>query len=187
MFLQDPTKEYNIREISKKAKINYRLAFKGAMEFGKEGVIAVNKKGMMNLCRINLSADIPLYTYIEGLRRNLLQKRHAKIKVILHELEQISTYYFTALIFGSYAAGKERKNSDLDLLFIVPEQVDTEKFDAEIKSRLGQLSYRLDINVISEKGFLILKKEKKLNIAQEVVPNHILLRGAEAYYQLIAQ
>ena len=185
LFLEDPTKEYNILEISKSTKVNYRLAHTETMNLKKEGILSINKKGTMNICKINLSANIPLYAYIESLRTELFQKKQIKIKVVRHELDKISTCYYTALIFGSYAQGREREKSDLDLLFIVPDETDTGKFEGKVQTCLRLLSYHLDINVITEESFREMGRSQGLNIRTEVIKNHIILTGAEAYYRLL--
>jgi len=185
LFLEDPTKEYNIREVSKRTKVNYRLAYKEIMNLKREEIITIHRMGTMNICKIDLSANIPLYTYIEGLRRDTLQEKHAKVKVIQHELKNIPTVYFTALFFGSFAKGTLRKNSDIDILFIIPDKVNVESFEKNIHIHLHLLPYHLDINVIKEESFIEMGKNQGLNIRNEVVKNHIILTGAESYYKLL--
>ena len=89
-------------------------------------------------------------------------------------------------IFGSYARGDKNKNSDIDLLFIVPHTENTEKLRAEIENSLSVLSYNIDINIIKDSDFASLKNEKGINIRNQVIDNHIILYGAENYYRAIA-
>lgn len=187
LFLENPLKKYSIREISLMAKINYRLAYKEIISFEKKGIINIQKVGSSRICSINLTQDIPLYGYIESLRTKNFQKKHKAIKVIQNELDKILTKYYTLLLFGSYVQGKERKNSDLDLLFILPRGSNIEKFEQEIKFVLQSLSYTFDINVITEDSFLEMKGKQELNIVREVIKNHIILKGMEQYFELLAK
>jgi len=187
LFLSDPAQEYNIRGISTKTRVNYRLIYKEIMDLNKRSIINLRKIGKSSVCKIDLSQNIALFSYIESLRLDDFQKRGPKAKVILNELNKIDLIYYTAIIFGSYAQGKEKNNSDLDLLFIIPAGYNAEKAEQQISSRLGLLSYRLDINVITEDSFREMKGQNKLNLVNEVVKNHIILAGAEQYYRLLIQ
>ena len=90
------------------------------------------------------------------------------------------------LLRRSYAKGKQTKNSDIDLLFIVPDGKNIEQFKNKIENNLKILSYKIDINVISESDFINLKSEQNINIHNQIVNNHIILYGAENYYRLIS-
>ena len=185
LLVQDPTKEYTIREISKLTKINYRLAYLGALKLEKSGHLIIEKKGSGRMCKINLAADSNLFVYVENLRSVLFQNKVSKIKVIMKQIEKINYDYFTLLIFGSYVKNKQNSRSDLDLLFILPNGTNLNKFESEVKSVLSLLDYKIDLNIISEESFLEMKNQKELNILNETIKNHIILKGGEQYYSLL--
>lgn len=185
LFLANPKKDFTIREISLTAKINYRLVYEEVLDLNQKNLLAVRKKGSSKLCLINLSGDIPLYSYVEHLRLKAFQKTHPSLKVIINELNKTSTTYYTALLFGSHVSGKAKKDSDFDLLFVVPTTTNLNKFEKEINSRMNLLSYPLDLNIISEESFLEMKNSSKLNLINEIIPNHLILKGAENYYALL--
>ncbi len=178
---------YSIREISMKTNVNYRLTHQEIISLHNQGIISIEKMGPSSICSLNIEKDVPLYTYIESLRKDSFQLKHKSIKVILHELRRISTQYYTLLVFGSYASGKEKRKSDLDLLFVIPDRLSAVKFEREVKSLLHSLSYKLDINVITENSLMEMKNATELNIVNEVIKNHIILRGAEQYFHLLGK
>jgi len=186
-LLKNPLLDYSIRAISLQIKVNYRLVYQEIMNLKKEDLITIQKKGSGNFCQVNLSGNYALFAYIEELRQQEFQKKHPQIKVILHELNKLTSVYYTAILFGSYVRGMVRKNSDLDLLFIIPQDVKTDQFEKKIDSILESLSYPLDINIISEESFLEMKKESGLNVVNELLGNHIILKGGEFYYQLLSK
>ena len=141
--------------------------------------------GSSKVCKVNLSSNISLFSYIESLRKEKLLEKHVSLKVINNELNKIKSKYFTCVLFGSYVNGEIRKNSDIDLLFIIPDKVKIDKFELEVESVFKTLSYNIDVNVINEKSVKELLTQKKLNILNETVKKHIILHGNEQYYGLI--
>lgn len=187
LFLADPTQEYTIRNVSLKAKVNYRLVYQEIIKLEKEKIITIKKVGSSKVCKINLSSNVSLFSYIESLRKTSFQNKHAMVRVILNELNDLSTVYYSFLVFGSYAKGKHSKKSDLDLLFVISDSEDLNKFEQEVLSKLNLLSYKLDINVIKDESFLEMKSKQELNIVNEIIKNHIILDGAEQYYKLLSK
>ncbi len=187
LLVQNPSQEYSIRELSKKIKVNYRQVYEEIQTFSTTNLIILNKKGQMTSCRLNAMANLPLCMYIESVRKYFFVKKHSFLKVIEQELNKISTTYYSLILFGSYAKGKARPSSDIDLLFIIPKNKDRESFQQEVKNIFQFLNYKLDINVITEEDVLSLRNTTTLNIVNEVKKNHIILAGAEMYYKLIFQ
>ncbi len=187
LLLRDPTREYTIREVSLTTTINYRQVHQEIISLAKEEIILLKKRGHSTVCSLALSQKIPLYAYLESLRTASFQKKHPEVKVIINELKNLPTVYYTALLFGSRVPETARKNSDIDLLFIVPNDVNREQFEGEVSARLRLLRYPVDINVITEESFREMGKEKALNVRKEVLKNHLILYGAEFYYRLLAR
>ena len=45
LLLKNPEEEYTIRALSKRAGINYRLAYQEAIKMNKEGIITIKSRG----------------------------------------------------------------------------------------------------------------------------------------------
>ncbi len=186
LFLSDPSKTYTIREVALHTKIHYRQVYQEVIELEKQEVLVLEKKGSSKICSINLPQNASLYAYIESIRASSFLKDHPPLRVIINELKSMQTQYYTLILFGSLVQSKARKSSDIDLLFIIPKNTSVEKFEQEVSSRLHLLHYPYDINVITEESFMEMGKEKILNLRNEIIKNHIILDGAEAYYRLLA-
>lgn len=188
LFVTDPDKEYNISEIAKKTKINYRLAYETVIALEKQKILQIKTVGNTRLCRLVSGACIPLYAYAEAERAREFLEKHVSIKIIKDELEKKKrTVYDSVIVFGSYVKGIQSKKSDIDLLFIIPSQIKKEVYEQEIQTILQLLDYKIDINILTEKEFVEVKKEQALNIVQEVISNHIILGGAEQFHYLLAK
>jgi predicted nucleotidyltransferase len=186
LFLANPTKEYTILEISKIININYKLVYQQIKKFEKEKTIIVEKKGHSNICKINLEKSNEQYYFVERIRTNDFINKYPIIKVINDSIKKIENNYYTLIVFGSYVKENITKNSDLDLLFIIPQNDNIEKFKNLIYNKIKILNYNIDINVISENDFVTLRNNKNINVRNQVFDNHIILYGVENYYRLIS-
>ncbi len=184
LLLKNPEEEYTIRALSKRAGINYRLAYQEAIKMNKEGILAIKKQGQSSVCTINLKADTALYAFVESMRSKEFLEKYKDIRLIAKELEKINTIFYTAVLFGSRAKEKATKNSDIDILLIAPSPEEIEK---EANAITKMLSYPLHIDAISEESFDEMKNKKGLNVINEIRGNHIILAGHEAYCKMMAK
>mgnify|MGYP001559305766 CR=1 FL=1 len=184
LLLKNPEEEYTIRALSKRAGINYRLAYQEAIKMNKEGIITIKKQGQSSVCTINLKADTALYAFVESMRSKEFLEKYKDIRLIAKELEKINTIFYTAVLFGSRAKEKATKNSDIDILLIAPSPEEIEK---EANAITKMLSYPLHIDAISEESFDEMKNKKGLNVINEIRGNHIILAGHEAYCKMMAK
>lgn len=94
--------------------------------------------------------------------------------------------FFTLAIFGSYAKGTQKQNSDLDLLLIIPTKKESLKFQAAIEKTY--LKIKKDIVIVStEECREMLKKSAELNVGNETKKHHIFLHGAEQWYSILKE
>ncbi|MBS1266860.1 MAG: hypothetical protein MAG795_00829 [Candidatus Woesearchaeota archaeon] len=95
--------------------------------------------------------------------------------------------FFIAILFGSYVKGRNTEDSDIDLLFVIPDTEKTEDFENKIDSIFSLINYDWDINIITQQSFSELKRGKNLNVVKEVINNHIILTGGEHYFRLLTK
>ena|SRR3989338_7606411 len=188
LFVADPTKAYNISEIAKNTCINYRLIYNAVLVLEKERFLEIRNVGNIRVCSFIYAGNIPLCTYAEAERTKNSLEKNVALNIIKQEIDKkTNTVYDTILIFGSYGKDKQRTNSDIDLLCIIPEGKRREQYEQEMHSILKLLHYKIDVNILTEKEFINGKKEQTMNIIKEVIPNHIILRGAEQFHYLLGK
>lgn len=184
-FMLSEMLDFNVRELSKKTKINYRQAHEAAIILEKKGLISIKKHGKAKTCSISFE-NAGVLAYVENLRAYEFLKKKPIIRLVKKELESLKTSYYTLILFGSYAKGEESNRSDIDILFIIPESSDTNKFQKDVESITGRLKYDIHANITKESDFIeLLRKRGELNIANEVFKSRIILSGAEQYYRLV--
>lgn len=97
---------------------------------------------------------------------------------------QCSSPFNSFSIFGSYAKGTETRNSDLDILLIVPTKDKVNYFEAALEKMYTKV--KKDVIIVTTQEFIeMIKKSSEFNVGNEAKKYHILLYGAEQWYNLI--
>jgi DNA-binding transcriptional ArsR family regulator len=171
-FSGDYNKRIYGRQISRKLKMNQKTVSNILAKLEKEDIIKFSQEGknkyyFLNKFNLHLKEVLKL---IEIQNKIEFVEKNSKLKDLFDKLEQRTKGML--IIFGSYANYSNSKNSDLDI-FIIGKISD--------KSDLEEL-YGIKINIIvSEEG----KFNKQENIIQEVIKNHVVLKGVEQFIDLI--
>lgn len=179
LFVSQILNSFSIRGVARLIKKDLKIVHTSIKNLVSKGFFIEEKNGI----RLNYRDNIPYLAYIETIRKERFFKKHHLIKIhITNFIMKCSQKFFVLLVFGSYAEGREKKRSDIDLLAIVP--FGHEKFERELRSILSNMNFH--INVIGEDSFReMIKKRGEFNIVNETFNNHIILYGAEQYYALL--
>ncbi|MBW2984483.1 nucleotidyltransferase domain-containing protein [Candidatus Woesearchaeota archaeon] len=183
LFVSRVLDSFTIREVSRLIKKDLKIVHTSIKKLISKGFLLKDKSGL----RLNYKKNIEDLAYVENIRKEHFFKKHDLIKVhVLNFIKKSSLKLFVLLVFGSYAAGKEKRRSDVDLLAILPSE--SEKFERELKAVLSVSAKGFHINVIPEESFReMLHKRDELNVINETLNNHIILYGAEQYYALLGE
>ena len=175
-FLGDYSKEIYGREIIQKVSISPKNIALTLEELEKIGVLSSRTAGNMRYYSINrknpLARKYILLTEIENSVEFL--RKHAKINLIFDKMINKFDNSEIICIFGSYAKGIEKKDSDLDIFAV------GNLNDEEIK-KIGK-DYNIEINIKKGKrsDFANLLKNKN-PLMNEIIENHILIFGYEKF------
>ena len=170
--------EFTILGISKALKQKYSQTHKSVKSLIKKELIKVKNK----MIKLDFSKYNPDYASAELER---LKKKVKNIQQVFNKILKINKQ-FICILFGSYASGKFKKSSDIDLLFIIPEEYDQTKFERTIKNNLSM--YNTDINIATENSlFEMWAAPEKINVGNELLKNHIILLGTEQFINLMGK
>lgn len=152
--------------IAKKKKLNQKTTANHLQVLEKEGILRSKIQGKNKNYFLNLNNKEILKNYIlavEHIRTMEFYKENLVIKEICEKInDQING---SGLIFGSYAKGIQKKDSDLDILIVG-------KCDEKEIEKIGK-TYNIEINLK-----IYLKFEKDILI-KEAIKNHIFIRNSE--------
>ena len=171
-FLGDYNKEIYGRGLIKKVNISPKNIALTLDELEKAGILSFKTKGNMKYFSLNKSNPLcEKYILLIEIEHSIeFLKKNSRINFILEKIGKNQII----CIFGSYAKGIQKKDSDLDL-FVVG------NFNEKEIKKIGK-SYNLDISIkqCSKSGFISLLKEKDLLIL-EILENHVLISGYEEF------
>ena len=171
-------KGLTILEVSKQLRIGYRPAYNHMIEMGKESILNIEKIGNSKQCKLNLENPKTkhLLESLDLTRKEEVYKENPRIKLIIEDIiskltEKFMSEIHSIILFGSYAKGIARKQSDIDLLFIVNDLKNKslrESIDQECASY--QYSHNLKINplITNIEELKKMLKANELNVGKEV-------------------
>lgn len=149
-FITDSYRKFNVREIARLAKVSPSTASKYLESAAKHNLL--KKEKTRNL--ILFSANLESQKFTDG-------KIHANIRQIrdsglINFIETELNYPEAVVLFGSYAKGENKKDSDIDL-FILSEAKD--KLDlSKFEKKLGA---EIQVFLHNRKGFEQMKSGNK--------------------------
>lgn len=179
-LLSNKKEEFTIRAISKNIAVDYKTVYLKIQELAESKAVQTRKAGQTILCSIN-----PKVFDAEVFRAELARKeerlKNKNLSTMYSYFKDIKEPFFVLLLFGSYASGKNRKKSDIDLMLIT----DDEKIKKEIKSKISLIPLEIHLLSFTSDEFLSMLKTTEFNVGKEAFYNNTLLFGIEDYYRLI--
>ncbi len=158
-------KSSHARELAKLLGTNHMTISRKIKELEKENVLDYQQEGKNKRYFIKKTIEAKSYLVImENYKLNQLIKKYPALRTVIEKLqkEKISL----AIIFGSYAKGTAKEGSDIDVYI--------ETKDHNIKKELGLIDSKLSIK--------IGKYDPSNLLIKEIEKNHIIIKGAERYY-----
>ena len=184
-LINNKNKLLGIRELAKEISCVYYLVQRNIHQLKEKNIINIQKAGKTNLIILNREVDYLYLVEAEKFKRDLFYKKYPSLKIMLKKIiKQSKSSFFILIVFGSYAKEQVRKDSDLDLLVIVPNQKQAEIIEKVISSIARISPIKIHETIITEKSFALMSQKKELNVVLEAKDKHILIYGNELYYKL---
>lgn len=172
LFTKGYNKEYYIREVEKLLDISSRTALVTLAKLEKIGVLESETKGKIKTYSIKKSTiSREFFLLTEQYKKIQFLEKNQVIKEVLEKAEEFM--HGIIIIFGSYAKGIQKDDSDLDL-FIVG------KFEEMKIKEIGK-KYGINMNIKSYPIKIFEKEITKDILLKEIVENHILIKDAEGF------
>ncbi len=184
-LLKHSGEQPTIRGIARGINKSYTLTYNNLSVLENEKIIKKKNVPPAQLVMISETAPSDILIGIEqGIKTEFL-KKHPWAELMLEDiLSNAETPFFTVIVFGSYAKEKHTQKSDIDLLIITPSKDQVNGIQAVVKRTYTKI--KKSIVVVDANNFIdMLSKPTVFNVGNEARKNHIILYGAEQYYQLI--
>ncbi len=178
LFTKGYNKGFYIREVEKLLGVSSRTALMTLDKLEKIGVLESKTRGKIKIytfVKTGISKEYFLFT--ELYKKICFLKKNNLIKEILEKLDVV--FEGIVVLFGSYAKGIQKKDSDLDLFIVGVHNADKIK-------EVGR-KYGVKINIKSYPMDVFKKVIAEDVLLREVTENHILINGAEEFLRVVVK
>ena len=168
-----------IREVSILLKKDYPNTYNSIIELEKERFLKIEKIGRSKLCSVEINQKtISLFSFLD--EQESFEINIPNINKIL-DFKEFNDDII--LVTGSYALGKQTKESDLDLILIVKEKAfEKQKLLENVSSLMIPKVHAL---VFSYKDFVDMLLDKKPSLGKEIFNKRLIFKNTTKYYNLI--
>ncbi len=159
--------------------------FNTVKQLTQQKLLISKRKSNLDLYSLNLRNPFLLQTihYLK-IQPNLSFPLHTVIEQII-STTPIHTYCL--LVFGSYAQGKQQKNSDLDLCFLVEDTTVEKKLKPYINELKLNFSVSIDEHYITFDDFIKMLLHPEENLGKQITRKQIIFYNPDIYYQLLKE
>lgn len=187
VFAKEPFAENTRKEIKIKSKEKSNNALSLAVNsLIREKVIHEKKVGKSGILSLNLDNDKTIYYIALCNNERIVPLIRLSLEYLQKEIEEI-THFYSIVVFGSYAEGSQKKDSDLDVAVFIGKESERKEVEAAINSARLKSILELDAHVITEKDMLQMMKDKHENLGKEITRKHIALHNHRIFYEIIKE
>jgi len=168
---------FTLRELSVALNIPYATFHRKIKGMGH--LIRVDTIGRAKIPILNLSnPNLVPYLAVSSIEeRDEFLRKQPVIRAISGQIPDNAT----AILFGSYAKGKETKKSDIDLMIF------DDSGKTGLSFRESELLFGKHINpiVFTKKEFRAMIWDTKENVGKQAISSHILLSGPIPFWEMV--
>ncbi len=183
-FVKEPWREFTLTETKTITKNkSHHYVFEALKRFTKLNLITEKRKGNTNVYTINPENQNLHYLVIT---EYILKEKRTDVpyKNIQQITSKIKNPFYTLIIGGSYAEGKQKPTSDMDVAIIIPDSENKKPYQIALKE--GELMIpEIHGYVFTREEFFQMLINKEFNYGKELARKHILYYGAEQYYKIL--
>ncbi len=184
LLTKDIEKRFTINEIAKELNEYYSFVHRTVIKLAKEGVIIKNKAGKSYLCSLNMENEktLALIKLSEIEKKEEFCNANKELKLILDDFVESAVKQkdiAAIVLFGSYAKGRETKESDIDILLITKRKSGIDKTAKDIYAKYGK---EISPILLSPNDF---KKQRNGAAIKEIINDHYILYGVENFVNMV--
>ncbi len=193
-FLRDPSREVSILQLSRETGITYSHLYNTVQVLSKQGFLIVEKKGNTSLCRINLEDRTNLLLF--GVASDMVRREFVSHNPVLGEAlegfvknlhEKFGRLVVSVVLFGSWAKGLQRGESDVDTLVILSSA--SKKQDDFVHAEAGGIEARYGFKarpvIVTQGSFVEMMKKREVNVGKEAVASGVVWFGSHDFWDLV--
>lgn len=159
----------HLREIARILNESHSTILRKINDLVKENILDYKKEGKNKVFFIKNNLKAKNYVYSAEIHKlNKLLKKHPELAIIFEDVKK-NFPKGMIILFGSYAKGIPKQDSDIDIYL--------ETNDNKLKNKVKETNSKLSIK--------IGKFDTKSLLIREIIKNHIIIRGLEDFYERV--
>jgi predicted nucleotidyltransferase len=185
IFAKEPWKRFTFKDIKNLSESKSEsYVYNALKQFVRENILHQEKIGNVLAYSVNHSSKAAA-NLAAASEYEAWHKKHIPYKDMENIIFKIPANFFTFMVTGSYAKGKQTKGSDIDVVILC--SIEPKKIYAELKHICEMNIPQIHLYVFTETEFLNMLLDKKPNYGKETAKNNLILSGAEAYYRIVLE
>lgn len=187
VFAKEPFAEYTRKEIKResKEKSNNSLAL-AINSLKKDEVLNEKKIGKSGLLALNLDNDLTFYYIALCNNKRINHLAKLALESLKKEIAEDTPFYST-VIFGSYAMGEQKKDSDLDIAIFIENEEKRKQIEALVNSAKLKSALEMDVHVIPKAEMLEMLGNKEENLGKQIARKHLAVHNHMIFYDMIKE
>ena len=187
IFANKPFLEHTRNQIKEEAKEKSNNALAIAINLLKtEKVVLEKKVGRSGLLTLNLENDLTYYYLALCNNQKINPEVKLSIKRLKEEISSITPFY-SIVIFGSYAIGKQKQTSDLDIAIFIDKDEKKKQIIAAINSAKLKAPLDIDAHAIPSAEMIEMLINNDENLGKQIAKKHLAVHNHQIFYDLIKE
>lgn len=152
-------------------------------KFLKENLITVKKVGTSKLYLINYKND-KAFLYLELYNTSYLSKEVTNSIIEVKKALNKENFFYSLVIFGSYADNSNNKKSDLDIAVFISSKSQKTKAEIALNSASNKTILNLDYHIILVEEFKEMLFSEHDNLGKEIARKNFPIFNASNFYRI---
>ena len=183
-FLREPYRERTYQEIKTLAHEKSNSVIQRAVAaFLRDGLVTKRSVGNNLLYKVNLSSPVVLAYF--GLLAEVRLPRVASLS-LGYIREELAGSFASVVVFGSYAEGKQTKDSDLDIAVFVESEAEKKLCERSLKAAATKAVLSIDGHVFTKDEMLAMLLDRQENLGKQIAKKHLAVHNQAIFYNLLA-
>jgi len=187
-FAKEPWKRYTFTELKKASKKKSKSYLAAVLKKFVSGKI-LKQESVGHLLIYSLNAVSAKAGIFAGfiLENCGWSKKHIPYDDLQKIMVKIPTKDYVFIVAGSYASGKQKKESDIDIAILVDDCIETKKVYAELAHYCEINIPKIHLQAFKNREFIAMLCNKEANYGKEIVKNNLILTGGQTYIRLLQE
>lgn len=185
-FVKEPWKKFTFKQIKKLSKkTSESYVYNGLQHFVKQDILKTEYAGNVILYSLNLQ-KLKTKVFAGFITEYVTwNKKHLPLKDLQNIATKIPTAFYTLLITGSYARNQQTEKSDVDIVILVDDSVETNKIYAALRLACELNIPPIHSYVFKKSEFKEMLINNEANYGKEIAKNNLILSGGKEYFDIM--